>query len=135
MRASEKPKVIISGLLLLVMFIYINGLLFVASLEPDQENQYELRTGPQFVKIGSSQTWKALACFTFPAWLISQLIYEPYFGELVYYPLLGGILWFGYGCLIQWAILMKRAKHLAILLCIFWAVSLYLGLAKNIFRL
>jgi hypothetical protein len=135
MSDSAKAKVLFSGLLFLVVFIYINGLLFVASLQPDQDNQYELRSGPQFIKIGSSAAWKTLACLTFPAWILSQLIYEPYFGELVYYPLLGGIMWFGYGCFIRWAISKKRAKQFIFMLCILWAVLLYLGLAKNLFQL
>ncbi len=135
MSDCEKAKVIFCGLLFLVMFIYINGLLFVASFEPDQDNQYELRSGPQIIKVGSSATWKALACLTFPAWIISQLIYEPYFGELVYYPLFGGMIWFGYGSFIRWAISKKRAKQFIFMLCILWAVLLYLGFEKNLFRL
>ena len=124
---SKRTNIVFFGLFFMVSSIYISDILYVSRLVPDRDNQYENRPVPQLWRNASEAMWDTMLCLALPAWTISKLIYEPYYGELVYYPLLAGGMWFAYGCLLRWAYVTKRFRKVLIMLTLLWAVLLYLG--------
>jgi hypothetical protein len=94
---------------------------------PNRENQYEMRTVPNWLRETGDAARQSMLCLALPAWLVVKSQYIPYYGELVYFPLSAGILCFGYGCLLGWGYYTKRLRKVSTLLIGLWILFLYMG--------
>lgn len=124
MEMQRKSPIMLCGLVFMISFLYTYDLLFVSIHEPDREEQFADRELPYYLRIVAEPTRQILFCSALPAWILTKQIYEPYYGELVYYPLIAGIMWFGYGCTIAWG--RRAGKLLWVLgsLMVIWSVFL-----------
>jgi hypothetical protein len=118
---------LMSGLILSLTFIYAYELIFVSMRVPDRENQYEMRSIPVWWIMIGEATRQSMLCVALPAWLVVKSMYVPYYGELVYFPLLGGALCFGYGCLLGWGYETKRFRIVIAVLTALWLLFLCIG--------
>lgn len=136
MTTNGKTSIMLWGLVFMVLFFYINAFLFASVRVPDPEEGYRYRytlpiAHPFWVKADIS-LHLSLLCLALPAWRLALHIYGPgYYVELMYYPLLAGMIWFGYGCLIGWAYKTKRLLKVLFSLGCLWAVLLYFGWVRG----
>jgi hypothetical protein len=128
MEVNRRTRTVHWGLVFLVSFFYINALLFVSIRAPIAEEGYGYPYVAPFWRAADITLLLSLLCLALPAWRLALHIYDPgYYAELLYYPLLAGIIWFGYGCLIGWSYKTKRLLKVFFLLGGLWALLLYLG--------
>ena len=125
----RKTQIINCGLRMMILFIYLNPVLFISVHKYDSHDQYIDRSIPYSVKAVVNFLWRSLTFVSMPAWPIALRIGEPYLTELVYYPLLGAIVWFGYGCLLGWGKQTKRFKSVILGVGMCWTLMLFLGWA------
>lgn len=133
LKPAKKTNILIYGLAVAICFIYFNDLIFACRLKPDRIDQFVVRPISQLWRDASYIIWKIALCISLPAGILAGRFYEPYFTELVYYPLLAGPIWFGYGCLLRWAFLTRRVILVASFILIVWLAFLYIGWTMAIF--
>jgi hypothetical protein len=132
-KLTSNCKIAFYGLVFAIAYLYFNDLIYVCRLKPDRFEQYLDRSIPQIWRDISYLIWKVLLCLSLPAGMIAGKFYEPYFTELVYYPLLAGPLWFGYGCILRWAYITKRFFIVTGSLLILWVAFVFIGWRIAIF--
>jgi hypothetical protein len=132
-KSNPKSIIVIYGVVVAIAYLYFNDLIYVSRLRPDRFEQYVVRSVPDIWRDTSYLVWKVLLCLSLPAGVIAGKIYEPYFTELVYYPLLAGPMWFGYGCLLRWAYITKRLFIVAGFLLILWSTFVFIGWRVTVF--
>jgi hypothetical protein len=120
-------NVVLCGFVFMVLFLYINAFLFVSIHEPNFGEEAFSDRGPYYWRVAGSFLQQNLVRSVLPAWIVTLSIREPFYMELVYYPLLGGIVWFGYGCLIAWGYGTKRLAKVLLSLAALWVVFSYVG--------
>jgi hypothetical protein len=136
MAMNGRSGVVFWGLVFMASFLYVNALLFVSMKVPDWvDGRFEGHV-LYFWKATSESLHLSLLCLALPAWVVTKRLYgpyayEPYYANLVFYPLFAAIIWFGYGCLIGWAHRTKRLLKTLLLLGGLWAVLLYLGWVRG----
>jgi hypothetical protein len=131
MTTNGKLCIILWGMVFMVLFLYVNAFLLVSIKVPDPLEGYSYRNVSPFWTVTSESLQHILLCLTLPAWIVTERIYESYYADLVYYPLLAAIIWFGYGCLISWAYRTRRLSKVSLLLSLLWAVFLYMEWAAR----
>jgi hypothetical protein len=126
MESSRARNVLLCGLILMVAFLYLNAMIFVSVHDPPAGDEGFSDRGPYIWRWVAKPFLDVLRCIALPAWLFSGLVYEPFYGAVVYYPLLAGVLWFGYGCLIAWGFQTHRLIKVLIALGVLWSVFFYM---------
>jgi hypothetical protein len=127
--SMDKPgwhTVFLCGFLFMVSFFYANAILFVSIHEPNFGEEAYSDRGPYYWRVTGNFIQQNLVRSVLPVWIVALKVREPFYTELVYYPLLGGIMWFGYGCLIAWGHRTKRLAMVLALLAVLWGAFAYL---------
>ncbi len=127
MGARTRGGVTRYGLIFMIAFLYVNAILFVSIQKPDPYHQYIDRAVSMIWRLPIQSAWKSLLFLAFPAWALAQHSQEPYFTELVYYPLSAAIIWFGYGCLFGWGYQTRRMKKVILAVGGCWLLMVVVG--------
>jgi hypothetical protein len=112
--------IVLYGLVFMILFLYTNALLFVSIHEPNFGEEAFSARGPYYWRVMGRFLEQNLLRSTLPAWILTLKMQERLYAELVYYPLLGAILWFGYGCMIAWGRRTKRVMLIVVMLAALW---------------
>lgn len=127
MDRHAKRGIALYGLSCTIVFLYVHMLLFVSVHEPNFGEEAFSERGPYLWRQVGKYLEPGLIGTALPAWVLTLRINEPYYRELVYYPLLGGVVWFGYGSLIAWGRATKRVGKVLACLAALWTLFLYVA--------
>lgn len=126
---NGKTRILLWGLAFMTLFIYVNAFLLVSVQVLVPGEGYVFRYMPESLKVAGRTMHLVLLCLSLPAWRLAlRVTFDgSIYRELIYYPLLAGIIWFAYGCIIGWARKTRRVMITLIVLIGFWAVLLWVG--------
>ncbi len=132
MEIQRRRFVLLCGLMTMISFLYVYDLLFISIHAPDREEQFADRRLPYYLKPVAEPARRVLFCLAIPAWMLTKQVYEPYYAEVVYYPLLAGVMWFGYGFLLAWSQQTGRLTKVSLSLMGLWALFIFMGVKLKI---
>jgi hypothetical protein len=123
----KRRTIFLFGFIFMVLFLYGSMLLFASIHEPNFGEEAFSARGPWYWREVGSFLEQAFIISALPAWVVTIPL-EPYYTQLVYYPLLGGLIWFGYGCAVGWGFLRLKIAWVAMFILAIWI--LFFCLAK-----
>jgi len=124
---GRRRTIFLFGFIFMALFLYVSMLLFTSIHEPNYGEEAFSERGPWYWREVGSFLEQGIIISALPAWILTIPL-EPYYAQLVYYPLLGGVIWFGYGCAVGWSVLKQKTLRMVMFILAAWI--LFFCLAK-----